>query len=142
MMPSTPDREIEMNASHALRPSLRTVDSRVATLHAGWSVAPLAFLHQDRSAVRHRRWGAGGHANEDTRSAIPRLRVVGDFVGPVANENLVSVVGEPVDGDSSSGPHYATDHRDGDLVALGTLACLISAIATIAGLAWLIGAVF
>lgn len=131
-----------MNASHAVHPSFRSSDDRAATLRAGWAVAPLTYLHQEGNAVRHRRWGAGEHANQDAQGATPRLRLVGDFVGPIANENLISVANESVYGDSSSETHHATDHRDGDLVALGTLACLITAIATIAGLAWVIDAVF
>ena len=126
----------------------RQIDTAVGGRATAWSVLPLRSRETGRSQPR---FGIGDNDNSDVlEPALPppagwgTLKLLGEWHAP-ENESSSAVM-EPktsVPGEIVAHPTDASDATpDGDLVALGSLACMLSIILTMSGLVGLSGLLF
>ncbi|WP_223291722.1 hypothetical protein [Defluviicoccus vanus] len=116
-----------------------------ASTHAGWSVLPLNW--HDVAEVTLRRLSRGaGLAAAKAEPPSPVLHFVAEVVAPVTEEASPEAAASPDAAITSAAFNAASEEEwrplasDGELAAFGALICILSAVATLSAMAWLMAA--
>ena len=136
-------RERDGRTRRLMPGTVRHRDMNRACIHPGWSVLPLSCHGPDEAEMSRSPRGGGALRADDATPPPPALRFVADVVAPVAEEKLaedadlpVSAVAAPIFAEGIEGQLEALP-SDGELAAFGALACILSAVAMISAVVWL-----